>query len=86
MSVNSSIGTSIYLERLYDLSSAYGVVYMTWKDLTCLCVMVLGLILFLYGANYYNAIIGWTGVYLMVGSFSAEVIPKVYEKLGKKRA
>jgi hypothetical protein len=31
--------------------------------------MLAGLILFLYGANYYNALLGWTGVCLFVGGF-----------------
>jgi hypothetical protein len=40
-----------------------------WKDIVLLCVMLAGLILFLHGANYYNALLGWTGVCLFMGGF-----------------
>jgi hypothetical protein len=42
------------------------------------------MILFLYGANYYNAAIGWTGFSLILGSFFAEVVFKVYARTRKK--
>lgn len=58
---------------------------MSWEDVVCFCVMLVGVILFLYGGNYYNAVIGWTGVYLIIGGFFAEIILKVYETVGKKR-
>jgi hypothetical protein len=37
-----------------------------------------------YGSNYYNAFVGWFGVYLMFGGILAEIILKVYEILRKK--
>jgi hypothetical protein len=58
---------------------------MSWKDLVCFCVIVLGIILFLYGSNYYNATVGWAGVFLIVGGFLAEMILQVYETLTKKK-
>jgi hypothetical protein len=45
---------------------------------------VIGAILFLYGANYYNAMIGWTGFSLMIGGFFAEIVFILYGRLGKK--
>lgn len=57
---------------------------MSWKDLACLCAMITGVILFLYGSNYYNAVVGWTGVYLIIGGFFAEIILKVYESVWKR--
>jgi membrane-bound ClpP family serine protease len=42
---------------------------MLWKDLLCICVIVIGAILFLYGANYYNVVIGWTGFSLLIVGF-----------------
>jgi len=57
---------------------------MSWKDVVCLCVAIAGLILFLYGANYFNGLIGWAGIYLLVGSFFAEIVLKVYENLMKR--
>ncbi len=58
---------------------------MSWKDLACLSVIILGIVLFLYGSNYYNATFGWTGVYLIIGGFFAEIALQVYETLLKKR-
>jgi hypothetical protein len=45
---------------------------------------VIGAILFLYGANYYNAVIGWTGFSLIIGGFFAGIAFKVYERVRKK--
>lgn len=58
--------------------------YMSWKDLACLCVIIVGVILFLYGSNYYDEVTGWSGVYLVVAGFFAEVVLKVYETFRKK--
>lgn len=79
-----SIGKSIYFERLEGLNSVCGAVCMSWKDIMCLCVIVIGIVLFLYGSNYYNAMAGWTGVYFIIGGFFAEIILKVYESVRKK--
>lgn len=57
---------------------------MSWKDVVCLCVIVLGVVLFLYGSNYYDAVVGWTGVYFIIGGFFAGIILKVYESVREK--
>jgi hypothetical protein len=57
---------------------------MSWKGILCACVIVMGVILFLYGANYYNAAIGWIGFSLILGGFLAGIVGKVYEKVRKK--
>jgi hypothetical protein len=49
-----------------------------WKGLACLLVVILGIILFLYGANYYNNIVGWAGVYLFFGGIVAYVLLRVF--------
>lgn len=54
---------------------------MSWKDLVCLCVVIIGIVLFLYGANYYGALVGWTGVYLVIGGFVLKVVLMVWESL-----
>jgi|CryGeyStandDraft_7_1057128.scaffolds.fasta_scaffold85659_1 hypothetical protein len=59
---------------------------MSWKEIVCVCVIVIGMILFLYGANYYNAVIGWTGFSLMIGGFFAEIVFKVCESIRKKES
>ena len=57
---------------------------MPWKGLVCLVIVVLGFILFLYGANYYDATIGWTGVGLFVGGIVLYVVLKLLESRQKK--
>jgi len=49
-----------------------------WKGLACLLVVILGVILFLYGANYYDNFVGWTGVYLFFGGIVAYVLLRVF--------
>ena len=57
---------------------------MPWKVLLCLLVVVVGFVLFLYGANYYDATIGWTGVGLFVGGIVLYVVLKLLESKQKK--
>jgi len=54
---------------------------MSWKDLICLSVLIVGVVLFLYGANYYDALIGWTGVYLAIAGFLVKTVLIVWESL-----
>ena len=44
---------------------------MSWTDWTLLGLFILGFLLFLYGANNYNSIVGYSGVYLFIGSVAA---------------
>lgn len=57
---------------------------MSLKDVVFFAVIILGVILFLYGSNYYDSLTGWTGVFLMVGGVLAEIILGVYESLRKR--
>ncbi len=57
---------------------------MSWTDWTCLGIFILGFLLFLVGANIYNAIVGYTGVYLFIGAIAAYLIIYVYKGLTKK--
>ncbi|HVP15804.1 MAG TPA: hypothetical protein VMT42_00340 [candidate division Zixibacteria bacterium] len=41
-------------------------------------VVILGVILFLYGANYYNNFVGWAGVYLFFGGIAAYVLLRIF--------
>ena len=54
---------------------------MDWEGLACFAVVVLGVVLFLYGANYYNNVVGWAGVYLFGGGIFAYVLLKVFSFL-----
>lgn len=56
---------------------------MDWKNLRFLLVVILGIFLFLYGANYYDNIIGWAGVYLFVGGILAYAILWIFRRLKK---
>ena len=53
-------------------------------DVVCLFAVILGVVLFLYGANYYENVVGWSGVFLFVGGILAWVIIYVYGKMTKK--
>ena len=57
---------------------------MSWTDWTLLCVFIIGFVLFLVGANIYNAVIGYTGVYLFIGSVAVYLILYLYKEYIKK--
>jgi len=59
---------------------------MPWKDIVCLFVIIIGVVLFLYGANYYDAVVGWSGVFLIIGGLFARIILMIYEMLKGKVA
>jgi len=45
---------------------------------------VIGILLFLYGANYYDSIVGWVGVALVAASLLGLLVLYVYEELTKR--
>jgi hypothetical protein len=57
---------------------------MSWTDWTCLGVFILGFLLFILGANIYNAVVGYTGLYLLVGAIMAYLAMYIYKELNKK--
>ena len=50
----------------------------------CLGIIVLGVVLFLCGANYYDATVGWVGVYLFIIGILAILVLYIYDELTKK--
>jgi membrane-bound ClpP family serine protease len=56
---------------------------MSWTDWACLCIFILGFLLFLVGANIYNVIVGYSGIYLFIGAIAAYLIIYVYKELTK---
>jgi membrane-bound ClpP family serine protease len=54
-------------------------------DWACLGLILLGIILFLIGANYWNAFAGWFGVFLFVGGVLAWIARYVYGLLVKRQ-
>jgi hypothetical protein len=57
---------------------------MSWTDWTLLSLFILGFLLFMYGANTYDAIVGYSGVYLFIGSIGAYFVIYIYKELTKK--
>ncbi len=57
---------------------------MSWTDWACLGIFILGFLQFLYGANIYNAVVGYTGIYLFIGAIAAYLLIYVYKELTKK--
>lgn len=57
---------------------------MSWTDWTLLGIFILGFSLFLVGANTYNAAVGYSGVYLFIGSIAAYLVIIIYKELTKK--
>jgi membrane-bound ClpP family serine protease len=59
---------------------------MSREDWACVCLIILGILLFLVGANYYNSLVGWLGVFLFVGGILALIILYVYNSLTKPKS
>ena len=79
------IGSSIYSSECKDSHPPLGASIATsWKDWICVFSIILGIILFLYGANYYDPTVGWTGVFFFVGGIVVIVLLYVYNTLNKK--
>jgi hypothetical protein len=58
---------------------------MSWTDWTLLSLFIFGFLLFLYGANTYNAIIGYGGIYLFIGSIAAYLVIYIYKEMTKQK-
>ena len=57
---------------------------MSREDWICIALMILGIFLFLYGANYYNNAVGWAGVLLFVLGLFGLIVLAVYNELSKR--
>jgi membrane-bound ClpP family serine protease len=55
-------------------------------DWAFLLVFIVGFILFLYGANAYNAVVGYTGVYMWIGAIIGYLLYYIYMEFTKKPA
>jgi uncharacterized membrane protein len=49
-----------------------------------LFVFVLGVVLFLYGSNAYDATFGWSGLYLMAAAVIVYLVLEVYKVLRRR--
>lgn len=75
---------SIYFGVVRRIIQPWDLICMSQKDLICLILAILGVVLFLYGSNYYNAIVGWSGVFLVAAALLAEVALEVYAYIRKR--
>ena len=57
---------------------------MLWKNVACFCTVALGAALFLYGANYYDATIGYSGVFLVISGLLVGVALRIRAFIRKK--
>jgi len=55
--------------------------YINWLSLF---LVIFGIAFFLIGANIYNAIIGWAGVYMVIGGILLYLAVYLYFELRKK--
>ena len=53
-------------------------------DWLLLAVFIAGFVLFLVGANTWNAAVGYGGIYMSIGSIAAYIIIYIYHELTKK--
>ena len=58
---------------------------MSWTDWTLLCLFIVGFLLFLVGANTYNAVVGYSGIYLFISSIIVYLIVYIYKEITKKK-
>ena len=57
---------------------------MSRTDWICLGAVILGFALFLYGANLFDAVVGWVGVYFFFGGILVFLVLYIYGELTKK--
>jgi hypothetical protein len=58
---------------------------MSRIDWASIGAFILGFILFLYGSNYYNPLVGWTGVFLDLSAIVLVVVRFAYKELTKNK-
>ena len=61
-----------------------GVLKMSWMNWVCVVLLLVGFVLFLYGANYYNAAVGYGGIFLFVVGVVGLLSMYVYKEMTKK--
>jgi membrane-bound ClpP family serine protease len=57
---------------------------MAWLNWISILLILVGLGMFLYGANFYNATVGWAGFYLGIGGILLCAVTLVYSQLKKE--
>jgi len=55
------------------------------EDWACMAIIVIGLILFLVGANIYNAFAGYLGFFLFIGGIIALIALYIYNYFASRK-
>jgi uncharacterized membrane protein YbhN (UPF0104 family) len=58
---------------------------MSWKDVVCVVLVILGIVLFLYGSNAYDPISGYAGIGLFIFGLVLYAVLQGYEALLKNK-
>jgi len=56
---------------------------MSWKDVVCVVLVILGIVLFLYGSNAYGAVAGYAGIGLFISGIVLYAVLQVYKAVLK---
>lgn len=67
------------------MPNSWGTV-MSRIDWILAAIFAVGFLLFLYGANVYNAVVGYAGVYMFIGSIATYILIYLYKELTKAPA
>ena len=57
---------------------------MSWKDIVCVVLVILSIVLFLYGSNANDAVAGYTGIGLFIGGIVSYAVLQAYKAVLKK--
>ena len=58
---------------------------MSWKDIVCVILVILGIVLFLYGSNAYDAVSGYAGIGLFIFGIVLYTVLQGYEAVSKNK-
>jgi membrane-bound ClpP family serine protease len=75
---------NLYMARLALESLIYRGTTMKKIDWLLLAVFIVGFVLFLVGANTWNATVGYGGIYMCIGAVAAYLLLYIYHELTKK--
>jgi membrane-bound ClpP family serine protease len=57
---------------------------MSWINWLCIALVIAGIGLFLYGANVYNATVGWAGFYMGITGILLYIGSYIYFEIKKE--
>jgi len=52
---------------------------MSWKDIVYVVLVILGIVLFLYGSNAYDAVSGYAGIGFFIGGIVLYAVLQAYK-------